>query len=105
MKNIIKYLRRTKDLFLIFGGWSELWIEGYTDLDFMSDPNDRKSTSGCILECNGDATSWKNFKQPIIVDSMMEAEYVAALDAAKEAFWYKNFITELGVMTLDAIVL
>ena len=35
----------------------------------------------------------------------MEAEYVAALDAAKEGFWFKKFITELGVMTSDAIPL
>ncbi len=29
MKNILKYLRRTKDLFLIFGGSSELKVKGY----------------------------------------------------------------------------
>ena len=34
MKNILKYLRRTKDLFLIFGGDSELRVEGYTNSDF-----------------------------------------------------------------------
>ena len=48
MKNILKYLRRTKDLFLIFGEDSELRVEGYTDSDFIPDPDDRKSTSGCI---------------------------------------------------------
>ena len=36
VKNIFKYLRRTKDLFLIFGGDSELRVEGCTDSDFMS---------------------------------------------------------------------
>ena len=46
MKNILKYLRRTKDLFLIFGGGSE-----YTDSDFMSDPDDRKSMSGYVFIC------------------------------------------------------
>ena len=30
MKNILKYLRRTKDLFLFFGGDSELNVEGYS---------------------------------------------------------------------------
>ena len=46
MKNILKYLRRTKNLFLIFGGDSELRVERYIDSDFMSNPDDRKSTSG-----------------------------------------------------------
>ena len=49
MKNILKYLRRTKDLFLIFEGDFELQVEGYTDSDFISDPDDRKSTSGYVF--------------------------------------------------------
>ena len=35
----------------------------------------------------------------------MEAEYVTALKAAKEAFWYKKFAAELGVMPSDAVSL
>ena len=35
----------------------------------------------------------------------MEAEYIAASDATKEAFWFKKFVTDLGVMSLDAILL
>ena len=57
MKNILKYLRRTKNLFLIFEDDSELRVEGYTDLDFMSDPEDRKSTSGYMFICNGGTVS------------------------------------------------
>ena len=103
MKNILKYLRRTKDLFLVFGGSSELGIKGYTDSDFMSDPDDRKSTSGSVFLCNGGATSWKSSKQPIIADSTMEAEYIATSEAVKEALWYKKFVAEFGVMPSDAI--
>ena len=35
----------------------------------------------------------------------MEAEYIAASEAAKEAFWYKKFAAELGVISSDAISL
>ena len=35
----------------------------------------------------------------------MEAEYIATSEAAKEAFWYKKFAVELGVMSSDAIPL
>jgi hypothetical protein len=31
-KNILKYLRRTKDMFFIYGGDSELVVSGYTDV-------------------------------------------------------------------------
>ena len=71
----------------------------------MSDPADRKSTSGYMLVCNGGAVSWKSSKQPIIADLTTEAEYITASNAAKEGFWFKKFIVELGVMILDAILL
>ena len=51
IKNIHKYLR-TKDLFLIFDETLELKVEGYTNSDFMSDVDDRKSTSEYIFLCN-----------------------------------------------------
>ena len=35
----------------------------------------------------------------------MEAEYIAASKATKEAFWYKKFAAEIGVMPSDAIPL
>ena len=57
VKNILKYLRRIKNLFLVFEGDSELRVEGYTDLNFMSDPDDRKSTSGYMFVCNRGAVS------------------------------------------------
>ena len=34
VKNILKYLRRTKDVFLIYGGEEELVVNGYTDASF-----------------------------------------------------------------------
>ena len=41
----------------------------------------------------------------MIADSTLEAEYIAASEATKEAFWYKKFVVELGVMSSDAIPL
>ena len=105
MKNILKYLRRTKNLFLIFGESSELQIEGYIDSDFISDLDDKKSTLGYVFACNGGAVSWKSFKQSIIADSTIVAEYVIASDAVKEGFWFKKFTMKLGIMTSNAIPL
>jgi hypothetical protein len=36
--------------------------------------------------------------QDTVADSMMEAEYIAASEAAKEAVWIKYFVSELGVV-------
>ncbi|KAK8713339.1 hypothetical protein V6N13_148560 [Hibiscus sabdariffa] len=37
VKNIIKYLRRTKDVFLVYGDKEELGIKGYIDASFQTD--------------------------------------------------------------------
>ena len=85
VKNNLKYLRRTKDLFLIFEG-GDLRVQRYTDSNFMFDIYDKKSISNFVFLCNGSVVSWKSFKQLIIVDSIMKAEYIAASKAIKKDF-------------------
>ena len=106
MKCILKYLRRTKDLCLVYGE-EELKLKGYTDSSFQSDPDDSKSTSGFLFTLNGGAISWKSSKQTTNVNSTTEVEYISASDGAKEVVWLKKFITDLGVVPsiLDSIPL
>ena len=56
VKNILKYLRRTKDVFLIYGD-RDLIVEGYSDASFQSDRDDSKSQSGYVFTLNGGAVS------------------------------------------------
>ncbi|KAK8556182.1 hypothetical protein V6N12_002595 [Hibiscus sabdariffa] len=98
VKNILKYLKRTKDLFLVYGGEKELCIKGYTDASFQTDKDDSRSQSGFVFCLNGGVVSWKSLKQDTVADSTTEAEYIAASEAAKEAVWIKKFITGLGVI-------
>ncbi|KAK8655979.1 hypothetical protein V6N13_108541 [Hibiscus sabdariffa] len=98
VKNILKYLRRTKDVFLVYGGEEQLSIKGYTDASFQTDKDDSRSQSGFVFRLNGGAVSWKSSKQDTVADSTTEAEYIAASEAAKEAVWIKKFVTELGVV-------
>ncbi|KAL0283066.1 UNVERIFIED_CONTAM: Retrovirus-related Pol polyprotein from transposon TNT 1-94 [Sesamum radiatum] len=97
VKNILKYLRRTKDMFLIYGG-GELILEGYSDASFQFDENDAKSQSGFLFKLNGGVIAWKSSKQDTTADFTTEAEYIAALEAAKKAVWMKNYIQELDVV-------
>ena len=46
----------------------------------------------------GATISWRSVKQSSIVDSTMEAEYIVASEAAKEAVWLKNFLMDLKVV-------
>ena len=57
---------------------------GYTDSNFQSDKDSRKSTSGLVFTLGGGAIVWRSIKQSCIADSTMEAEYVAASEASKD---------------------
>ena len=50
VKNILKYLKRTKDMFLVYGGDKELVVNGYVDASFDTDLDDSESRSGYILK-------------------------------------------------------
>ncbi|KAL0319607.1 UNVERIFIED_CONTAM: Secreted RxLR effector protein [Sesamum radiatum] len=93
VKSILKYLKVTKDMFLVYGG-GELILEGYSDASFQSDDDDAKSQSGFVFKLNGGVVAWKSSKQDTTADSTMVAEYIAASEAAKEAVWMKNYIQE-----------
>jgi hypothetical protein len=77
-------------MFLIFGGEDELVVKGYTDTSFQTDKDDSASQSGFVFCLNGGAVSWKRSKQDTVADSTIEAEYIAASEAAKEAVWIRN---------------
>jgi hypothetical protein len=96
VKGILKYLRRTKDMFLIFGCEYELVVKGYTDASFQTDKDDSTSQSGFVFCLNGGAVSWKSSKQDTVADSTTQAEYIAASEAAKETVWIRKFVSELG---------
>ena len=59
MKNILKYLRRTKEMFLVYGE-GKYTMKGFMDASFQSDHDDFKSQSRFIFCLNGGAMSWKS---------------------------------------------
>ncbi|GJU66512.1 retrotransposon protein, putative, ty1-copia subclass [Tanacetum coccineum] len=87
VKNILKYLRNTKDMFLVYGGnpESELRVNCYCDAGFETDRDDTKSQTGYVFILNGGAVDWKSSKQSTTAMSAIEAEYIAASKAAMEA--------------------
>ena len=46
---------------------------------------------------NGGAVSQMSSKQDAVADSTIEAEYIAACEAAKEGVWIQNFLDNLGI--------
>jgi hypothetical protein len=79
--SILKYLRNTKDMVLVYGGCEEeLRVKAYVDANFDTDPDDSKSQTGYVFMLNGVAVSWESCKQDIVAQSTMELEYMAAYE-------------------------
>ena len=43
VKNILKYLKRIKEMFFVYGGDEEFVVKGYVDVSFDTDSDDFKS--------------------------------------------------------------
>ena len=75
-------------------------LRGYSDADWASDRDERKSTTGYAFLLSGAAISWCSKKQSCIALSTMESEYVACSAAAQETVWLKRFFQSLRVTSL-----
>nr|GEU47299.1 retrotransposon protein, putative, Ty1-copia subclass [Tanacetum cinerariifolium] len=75
VKNILKYLRNTKDMFLVYGGdiKRELKVSCYTDAGYLMDVDDLKSQTRYVFVLNGGVVDWKSAKQSIFATSSAEA--------------------------------
>ncbi len=98
-KGVARYIAGTANAGLVYGGDSRLIMEGYCDADYAGDPDTRRSTTGYVFLMGGAAISWSSKRQPIVTASTMEAEYVAAAAAVKEALWLRKLRADLRLST------
>jgi hypothetical protein len=97
VKRVFRYLNGTRTLGITYEAGGEFEPLAYSDSDWGSNPNDRKSISGMVfLSCEG-PISWTSKKQPTVALSTMEAEYMATSLASRQALWLRNLTKELGI--------
>ncbi|GJW91194.1 hypothetical protein Tco_0168747 [Tanacetum coccineum] len=98
VKTILKYLRNTKDMVLVYGAKpkDELKVSCYVDASFQTDRDDTKSQTRYVFMLNGGAVDWKNAKKSTTDMSSTKAEYIATAEAPMEAVWMRKFIDGLG---------
>ena len=85
VKTILRYLKGSRECDITYGGEESLILEGYSDSNWASNKDSRKSTSGFIFMLNGGPVSWCSKRQPTVALLSTEAEYIALTLVAKEA--------------------
>jgi hypothetical protein len=103
LKRVMRYLYTTRDLWLTLGGGAG-GLEGFCDADWAMQL-DRHSVSGYVFRIGGGAITWSSKRQSIVALSTAEAEYIAAVHAAKEAMWLRILLNELDAGPNGAVVL
>eukprot|EP00253_Pinus_taeda_P005546 PITA_05546 len=71
-------------------------LVGFTDSDWVDDPDDWKSTTGYVFTIGSGPITWACKKQGAISLSSAEAEYRGAIEASKEALWLRQILSEFG---------
>ena len=109
LKRVLRYLRGSIDFVLTYGAGASgssgssgssdtrLPVLGYCDSDWGASIDDRRSVSGLVFTIAGGAVMWQAQKQKSVALSTVEAEYMAACQAAKDAVWLRAFLMELGL--------
>ncbi|CAG4980331.1 unnamed protein product [Colias eurytheme] len=105
VKKILKYLKETKEYGINYSSTDNNIVEGYSDSDYATDTDSRRSTSGYVFIKNGAAVTWSSQRQQSIALSTTEAEFMAACSATKEALWIKRLLCDISAYNQDSICL
>ncbi|GKC60480.1 retrotransposon protein, putative, ty1-copia subclass [Tanacetum coccineum] len=106
VKWILKYLKGTADVGLVYGRdqGKHVDVDGFVDADYAKDPDKGRSITGYVFMVHGCVVSWKATLQHVVALSTTEAEYMALTEAVKESIWLKGLLIELGVNLRSVIV-
>ena len=97
VKRILRYVKYTLGYGLKITKSSSMLVSAFSDSDWASDPDDRRSTGGFAIFIGHNLVSWCARKQPTVSRSSTEAEYKAIAKATAKLMWIQSLLRELKV--------
>ena len=97
VKRILRYLQGTALYGLWYPKGKNFTLTAYTDADWASCVDDRKSTSGGAFYIGESLVAWLSKKQTSISLSTSEAKYIAAAACCTQVMWMKQTLQDMKV--------
>lgn len=97
-KQVLRYLKRSRDLGLVYHRDSKP-VEGFVDADWGSCPEDRWSYTDFLFKLSGSLISWDFRKQPTVALSSIKAEYMGLTKCTKEAIYLQKLLDSPSLRT------
>lgn len=95
VKRIMRYIKGTQEFKLRYTKSKLNSIIGFSDSDYASDIDKRRSCTGYVFKMCGASISWESKRQKTVATSSTEAEYLALSAATKDAIWLKSLTAEV----------
>ncbi|SOV05945.1 uncharacterized protein UDID_19078 [Ustilago sp. UG-2017a] len=98
-QKVLQYLDHTRDIHLQYGSDKQQnFLMAHSDANWASDATaQRKSSSGSAVFVCGNLVAWKSALQRCTALSAVEAEFVAATEAAREILFFKHLFKTVGI--------
>ncbi|KAM1392939.1 hypothetical protein PS1_029222 [Malus domestica] len=98
VKRILRYLQGTLECGLTYSSTHTLDLFAFSDADWASDINTRRSTTGYVVLLGHNPVSWQSKKQVSVSRSSTEVEYKALANAAADVAWIRLILKDLQVV-------
>ena len=105
LHHTLRYVASTSGQGILIQGSDKLTLQAFSDSDWASCPNSRRSITGYILLLGGSPIAWKSKKQSTVSKSSSEAEYRAMSSAASEVAWVVRLLADLQIHSLQPVTL
>jgi histone deacetylase 1/2 len=97
VKHILRYIKQTLEIGLNFEGSKSMVLSAFSDADWASSVDVRRSTGGFAVFFGPNLVSWCARKQATVSRSSIEAEYKSMANATSELVWMESLLKELNI--------
>ncbi|XP_057425882.1 secreted RxLR effector protein 161-like [Lotus japonicus] len=97
--HLLRYLKGTPGQRVLFTSTSSLKLHAFSDADWATCPDTRRSTTGFCVFLGESLVSWKSKKQTTVRKSSAESEYRALAEVTSEVTWLQLLLVVFQINT------